>query len=89
VLTPLDESSVKQVVAAFNEAGVDSIAICLIHAYANPQHEERIAELIAMRYPGLSVSLSSGVSPSVREFDRLCTTAANAYVRPLMDEYLS
>ena len=88
VLTPLDEAGVATVVARLDELGIESVAVCLLHAYANPVHEKRIGELLAGARPDLAVSLSSGVSPEIREFDRLCTTVANAYVKPSMTSYL-
>ena len=88
VLTPLVEEQLDGILAAFDRDGIESVAICLLHAYANPAHEQRLAELIAEKRPRLFVSLSSAVSPEAREYDRLCTTVANAYVRPLMETYL-
>ncbi len=88
VLSPLDESTLSDALAAFDTLGVESIAVCLLHAYANPVHEHRIADFITRERPHLSVSLSSGVSPEIREFDRLCTTVANAYVKPSIASYL-
>lgn len=88
VLTPLDESGLDAILADFDRQGIESVAVCLLHAYANPAHEQRLAELIAQKRPDLFVSLSSAVSPEAREYDRLCTTVANAYVRPLMETYL-
>jgi N-methylhydantoinase A len=69
-------------------AGVTSLAIGFLHAYANPAHERRAAELIAARHPSLHLSLSSEVSPQIREFERFSTTVANAYVKPLAVTYL-
>ncbi|MDJ1006276.1 MAG: hydantoinase/oxoprolinase family protein [Paracoccaceae bacterium] len=89
VLIPLDEAAVPELLAAFDEAGVEAIAICLIHGYANPAHERRLRDLIRAARPDLVISLSSDVSPEAREFDRLCTTVANAYVQPLMEGYLT
>ncbi len=88
VLEPLDEAAIDGILASFADQGVESIAVCLLHAYANPAHERRLAELIAARRPDLPVSLSSEVSPEAREYDRLSTTVANAYIRPLMQAYL-
>ena len=88
VLTPLDESRLDAILADFDRQGIQSVAVCLLHAYANPAHEQRLAELIQQKRPKLFVSLSSAVSPEAREYDRLCTTVANAYVRPLMQTYL-
>ena len=88
VLRPLDEATVAAAVEAMDRHGVESVAIGLIHAYANPAHERRIAELIAAARPALSISLSSEVCPEIREYERLSTTCANAYVQPVMARYL-
>ncbi len=85
----LDERSVHDLERVLREAGVESVAVGLLHAYANPVHEQRVGELLADRLPGLSVSLSSDVCPEIREYERQSTTCANAYVRPLMAGYLS
>ena len=68
--------------------GIQSVAVCLLHSYANAIHEKRIAEIIAARLPHASVSLSSDVMPDLREYERTSTTAANAYVRPIVKGYL-
>ncbi len=88
VLLPLDETAIEPLVAQIDAAGVEALAICLLHAYANPQHEQRLMDLILERRPNLTIALSSEVSPEAREFDRLCTTLANAYIQPLMQRYL-
>ena len=88
VLEPLDHNSVHRAVDALVAGGVESIAVCLLHSYVNPAHEQAVREAVERRAPGVPVSLSSEVSPEVREFDRLCTTVANAYVKPLMAGYL-
>ncbi len=88
VLKPLDESALDRVLDELEDQSVSSIAICLLHSYANNVHELALARLIRQKRPELAVSLSSEVSPEVREFDRLCTTLANAYVMPLMERYL-
>ena len=88
VLIPLDESGIGGLVAELDAAEVEAVAICLLHAYANPAHEQRLRYLLQAERPELVVSLSSEVSPEAREFDRLCTTVANAYVQPLMAGYL-
>ncbi len=89
VLLPLDEDSVHALAEQLREAGVESIAIGLIHSYANPAHEERVAEILRERLPDVSISLSSEVCPEIREYERQSTTCANAYVRPLMGRYLT
>ena len=88
VLVPLDESSVEALVPALVRGGVTSVAVGLLHAYANPVHEQRIAEILGERLPGVSVTLASEVCPEIREFERLSTACANAYVKPLMFSYL-
>lgn len=89
VLVSLDESAVPELVEKLNECDADALAICLLHAYANPVHEERLRDLLASALPGLAFSISSEISPEAREFDRLCTTTANAYVQPMMARYLA
>ena len=89
VRVPLDEAGVAALVPALDEAGVASVAVAYLHAYANPAHEERTGEILARLRPDLSVSLSSEVSPEIREFERFTTASANAYVKPLMARYLA
>ena len=88
VLVPLDEDSVRALVPALVEQEVESVAVGLLHAYANPQHERRIRELLLDALPSLSITLASEVCPEVREYERLSTASANAYVQPLMSRYL-
>ncbi len=88
VITPLDEAGVIAIAAQLVVQGVQSVAVCLLHAYKYPHHERRIAELLAVHAPGVSVSLSSGVCPEVREYDRASTTVANAYTRPMMVQHV-
>ncbi|MDB6001376.1 MAG: hydantoinase/oxoprolinase family protein [Rhizobacter sp.] len=84
VVTALDEDGVRKIGRTLTERGVQSVAVCLLHAYKYPQHEQRIATLLAEAAPQISVSLSSVVCPEVREYDRASTTVANAYTRPMM-----
>lgn len=86
--TPLDESSVKAVAAKLKEAGVKAVAVSLLHAYANPAHEQRVAEILADAAPGIDVSLSHEVSPEIREFERTSTTVLNALLIPVVRGYL-
>ena len=88
VVVPLDEPSLARAVAQMQARGVASVAVCLLHAYANPVHERRIERYLAEHLPGIPVSLSSTVAAEIREYERMSTTAANAYVRPLMERYL-
>lgn len=89
VLRELDESNIDDLLETLDAEEISSVAICLLHSYANDAHEQRLATIIAEKRPGISISLSCEVSPEVREFDRLCTTLANAYVKPLMHNYLT
>ena len=87
-LIPLDEANVRALLTKLDEHAIESLAIGLIHAYANPAHEQHIAEIIQAARPDLHLSLSSQVCPEIREYERLSTTCANAYVQPLMARYL-
>ena len=88
VLIALDETSVAAALPVLDEHQVKSVAIGYLHAFVNPQHELRTAELLRAARPGLSITLASEVCPEIREFERLSTACANAYVRPLMARYL-
>jgi len=88
VLLPLDEAGVRAAAARFREAGIASVAIAFLHSYANSAHERAAAAILAEEMPGVSLSLSSEVSPEMREYERFSTTVANAYVQPLVDHYL-
>ncbi|MBB5695637.1 hydantoinase/oxoprolinase family protein [Muricoccus pecuniae] len=88
VLLPLDEGAVRDAVAFMRGEGIESLAIGFLHAFVNPAHERRAAEIVREEWPELPVSLSSEVSPEMREWERFSTTAANAYVQPLMMGYL-
>jgi len=89
VLQPLDESEARRVIAALVDEGVEALAICLLHAYVNPAHERRLAEIAREIAPALPVSCSSEVVPEIREYERTSTTTANVYVVPLMARYLA
>jgi N-methylhydantoinase A len=88
VLLPLDEKAVRALVPHLRGEAVESIAIGFLHGYVNPDHERRTAEILAAEMPGIPISLASEVSPQMREWERFSTTAANAYVQPLMATYL-
>jgi len=89
VLTPLDAASVERAIDALLASGREAVAISLLHAYANPEHELRIRERIAERAPQIAVSVSSQVSPRHREYERTNTTVANAYVQPIVERYVA
>ena len=88
VLLPLDEASVRSLLPALEQESVESVAVGLLHGYANPAHERRIREIVTAALPGLAVTLASDVCPEVREYERLSTACANAYVQPLMSRCL-
>ena len=85
---PLDVDAALAEVAELVEQGVESLAICFLHAYANPAHERAIGAAVAERFQNLSLSLSSDIAPEIREYLRASTTVANAFMRPLAEIYL-
>lgn len=87
-LTPLDEAAVLSEAAELVAAGAKAIAVAFMHAYRNPAHEQRAAELVRAAHPEISVSISSDVVAEISEYQRFVTTCANAYVQPLMNRYL-
>ncbi len=87
-VVPLDEQDVHAAGARLVAEGCTAIAICFLHAYANPAHEQAAAAILRAAFPNVSVSLSSDVAPEIREYERCVTTCANAFVQPLMDRYL-
>jgi N-methylhydantoinase A len=88
VLLPLDEAAVRAHIPFMRAEGIESLAIGFIHGFVNSTHERRAAEIVREMWPELPVSLSSEVSPEMREWERFSTTVANAYVQPLMARYL-
>ena len=88
VLIPLDEDSVAALLPRIEGEAVESLAIGLIHGYADPAHERRVAEIVRTRFPDLPVTLASEVCPEIREYERQSTACANAYVQPIMARYL-
>jgi N-methylhydantoinase A len=88
VLKALDESSALATIAALKAAGVESLAVCLLHAYANAAHEQRLGELLGEQFPAVYVSLSHEILREFREYERTSTTVLNSYVGPLVRRYL-
>jgi 5-oxoprolinase (ATP-hydrolysing)/N-methylhydantoinase A len=89
VRVPLDPDVVRAAGAALVDQGVEAVAVCFLHAYKNPAHEQEARALLVRDFPQLAVSISSEVSPEIREFERTATTVCNAYVQPLADRYLA
>ena len=88
ILVDIDRAEVEAVVDRIAEAGFESVAVGLIHSYLNPAHEELVREVLAEKLPDVAVSISSEVSPQMREYERFNTVVANAYIKPLMASYL-
>lgn len=88
VVAPLDMASVDAAIDAMVASGRQTVAVALLHAYANPEHERRVRDRFRERAPGIAVSLSSEISPKFREYERTSTTVTNAYVMPMVDTYL-
>ncbi len=88
VVRPLDEEQVRDLVRQLTARNVNSIAVSLLHSYRNPDHERRIEQIIKEESPQLPVSISSDVSPVIREYERTNTTVVNAYTMPAVREYL-
>ena len=89
VLRALDAADVARAVGEIEASGAEAVAVCLLHAWANPAHERALGEALKARLPHVPASLSSDVVPEYREFERFSTTVLNAYLQPLMDQYLA
>ncbi len=88
VLISLEESAIAEVAERVATAGAQSVAVCFLHAFANPVHEQAVANYLDKHYPDLYYSLSSDIMPEIREYERTSATVMNAYVQPLTDHYL-
>jgi N-methylhydantoinase A len=89
VLVPLDEATLAPVVARLAIERIEAVAIGFLHSFTNPAHERRVGEILAERLPDVAITLSSDVSPEMREYERFSTACANAYVQPLIGRYLA
>ena len=89
VLVALDEEAVRREVLALREAGCESLAICFLHSYGNPAHEQQARRIAAELWPNDCIAISSEVLPTMREFERTSATAVSAYVQPLIGRYLA
>jgi N-methylhydantoinase A len=88
-VAPLDEAAAREAILFCRNEGVESLAICLLHAYANPAHERRLRELAREVAPELPVALSSDVLPEIGEYERTSTTVIDAYLQPVVGQYLA
>jgi N-methylhydantoinase A len=87
-ISPLDKDSLQDVVSAILRADVEAVAVCLLFAFAHPEHERWVGEALRESLPEVHVSLSSEVLPEFREYERFSTTAADAYLAPRLARYL-
>ena len=88
VLTPLDEEGVRRAARELREAGIESVAVCFLFSYLNPEHEERAQEILEEELPDTFVTTSSSIFPQFREFERFTTAAINAFVGPRVSHYV-
>ena len=88
ILIDMDRAEVEAIVDQIAEGGFESVAVGLIHSYLNPTHEQLVRDVLAEKLPNVAVSISSEVSPQMREYERFNTVVANAYIKPLMASYL-
>src|SRR5439155_8528918 len=88
-MRPFDEARAVEVARWFRDHGVDTIGVCFLHSYANPEHEERMAAVLAREHPAAVVSLSCRVLPEYREYERSMTTLVDAAVKPRVSRYLA
>lgn len=89
ILTTLDENGLKEVAATLKDEGVDAVAVCFLNAYANPGNETAAVETLSRCLPGVSVSASTQLLPQINEYERTSTTVVNAYIRPVVERYVS
>jgi len=89
VIGVLEEKDVQKVLSELLDSGIESLAVCLINSFENPVHEIKIKEMVGQLAPELSLSISYEVLPQIREYERTCTTATNAYVKPITARYLA
>jgi len=88
ILIALNPADIEAIAEQIAEAGYDSVAVGLLHSYANPVHEQQVRDVLSRKLPHVMISLSSEVSPQMREYERFNTVVANAYIKPLMKSYL-
>src|SRR5437016_1418321 len=88
-LRPVDEDEVGAIAAELRTAGIESVAVCLLHSYRFPEHEQAVGRILRAELPDVALSLSSDILREQREYERSATTVVNAYVRPLMGRYVA
>jgi N-methylhydantoinase A len=88
VITPLDEDAVRIVAHKLKDEGVEAVSVCLLHSYANQDHEQRIGKILHEVMPDIAISLSSEIIPEFREYFRASTAVVNSSIRPIIGQYL-
>jgi N-methylhydantoinase A len=89
VVRPLADADVERALDRLLDEGIEALAVCLLNAYANPAHEERIKSIVQRRAPDLPVCISADVLPEIKEYERTSTTVINTYVLPIVGRYLA
>ncbi len=89
ISTPLDTASLQAAIQFLRAEKIQSLAICLLHSYANPAHENAVAEAVAAAFPTIAISKSSEILPEIKEYPRTSTTVVNAYIQPVVRTYLT
>ena len=89
VIRPMDETGLREAARALVEARVEAVAVCFVNSYVNPEHERRAGVILAEMFPAVPATISTMVAPEIREYERVCTATANAYVTPLMRRYVT
>lgn len=88
ILRALDETRVREIIADIRGRGIKSVAVCLLHSYANPAHEQIVKAILQDGYPEAFVTVSSEILPEYREYERMSTVCINAYVMPKVNSYV-
>src|SRR5687767_14968053 len=88
IVKPLSAAELDALLEDIDALDVEAVAVCFLHAYVNDKHEKTVAAAITKRFPKLAVSVSSAIAREIREYERMSTTVANAYVQPLVAQYL-
>lgn len=89
ILRPFDEESAIRAAKALVDSGMKSVAVCFLHSYVNPEHEQRMGDILAEHAPDIEVTLSSGLSREMREYERTSTAVLDAYIKPIIRNYVS
>ncbi|MBA7573807.1 Acetophenone carboxylase gamma subunit [subsurface metagenome] len=89
IIEKVDEKEVKEIIKKLKENGVEAIAVCLLHSYANPENEQRVGEIVREVWPEATLALSHLVAREIREYERTSTTVINAYIEKAVADYLS